>query len=213
MPSKISGKVLFAERGDPFDKKDYNLYLRLLRYFANKRINGFVFQSNGAMSCFGNSVKMKSTVIPNSIYIKNIAAYSFLGNRDKVIVNVGRLHPQKNQNLLIEAFSKIASNYPEYNLVIFGDGELQCVLEAKIRNLNLSTRVKILPPTKDIFSKIYRASIFVLSSDFEGMPNALMEAMALGIPSISTDCSPGGARDLIVEGKNGWITPQEMLKL
>lgn len=72
-------------------------------------------------------------------------------------------------------------------------------------SLGLSERVNIIPSRKDLWDCIHNASLFVLSSDFEGMPNALMEAMALGLPCVSTDCRPGGARTLIEDGKNGFI--------
>ena len=80
-------------------------------------------------------------------------------------------------------------------------------IQTKINAMGLAERVHLHASRKDIFDCIRTARLFVLTSDFEGMPNALMEAMALGLPCISTDCRPGGARTLIESGKNGIIVP------
>ena len=202
----LRGKIIFAERGDPTNKSDYTLPLRILRFFTNIRTDGFVFQTRGAQSFFNQRTQKRSIVIPNSVAVKE-GVYSKVNNREKKIVSSGRLHPQKNQALLISAFSKIASRYPDYTLEIYGDGELREELSQQIKVLGLENRVLLKGVVKNIFEVTRSATLFVLSSDYEGMPNALMEAMALGVPCISTDCSPGGARDLIDEGVNGWITP------
>ena len=101
----------------------------------------------------------------------------------------------------------IAPKYPSIRLDFYGDGEMHDELQDKINYLGLEHRVTLHPSTKDIFDCIRTAQLFVLSSDYEGMPNALMEAMALGLPCISTDCRPGGARTLIDNGQNGLIVP------
>jgi len=205
LPKKYRGKIIYAERGDPGDS-EYDGLLGIIRKFAFKRINGFVFQSNGAKDYFNDKVKEKSVVIPNSVSIP-YGKYSLPLNREKRIVTMGRLHPQKNHKLLIDAFSKISDSFPEFTLEIYGDGELHDELLQQVNKLGLNDRVFLFPSTKDIFEKIRTASLFVLTSDYEGMPNALMEAMALGLPCISTDCRPGGAKDLIEDGKNGIIVP------
>jgi glycosyltransferase involved in cell wall biosynthesis len=203
--SKFIGfKVIYSERGDPTDE-EYKGFLGVLRYIFFKLIDRFVFQTQGAKQCFSKSVQDKSVVINNPVYIK-YNNYNIPQKRRKVIVNVGRLHKQKNQKLLINAFAKISDTFPEYTLEIYGDGELKVNLEKQIEQLNLKNRVILKGTTKHLFDEIMDASLFVLSSDYEGMPNALMEAMALGIPCISTDCKPGGARELITDGKNGLIT-------
>ena len=80
-------------------------------------------------------------------------------------------------------------------------------LQDKINRLGMEVRVTLHPSQKNIFDCIRTARLFVLPSDYEGMPNALMEAMSLGLPCISADCRPGGARTLIEDGKNGFIVP------
>jgi glycosyltransferase involved in cell wall biosynthesis len=148
----------------------------------------------------------KSIVIHNSVNVPQ-EKYTIPAVRDKRIINVGRLHPQKNQKLLIDSYAKITNSFPEYVLEIYGDGELHDELQRYINDLGLKDKIVLNQSRKDLWDCIYKAALFVLSSDFEGMPNALMEAMALGLPCISTDCRPGGARSLIQDGVNGMIVP------
>lgn len=171
-------------------------------------MDGLVFQSEGARDFFDEKIRAKSVVIHNSVEVP-VDKYPVPLNRRKRIVSAGRLHEQKNHSLLIDAFAKIASDIPEYELVIYGDGDLRESLQKKIYNYKLNDRISLLSACKDLWDKIHDASLFVLSSDFEGMPNALMEAMALGIPCLSTDCRPGGAHTLIKDGINGFVIPRK----
>lgn len=206
MRKGIPGKIIYAERGDPSDS-EYNGVLGLIRKLAFIKINGFVFQSKGARNYFQERIRLKSIIIHNSISVPFDKYNEPCSCREKKIVSVGRLHPQKNQILLIESFSLIADSFPEYVLEIYGEGDLRKQLQVRIDELNLTNRVTLMGTTKQIFDRVYSASLFVLTSDYEGMPNALMEAMALGVPCISTDCKPGGARELIANGYNGYIIP------
>lgn len=205
MKKSITGKVIYSERGDPGDE-EYSGLLGIIRKLTLPRIDGFVFQSRGAQSFFDSKVQNRSTVIPNPVFVK-AEDYPEVEERRKAIVTVGRLHPQKNQKLLIEAFSLIADQIPEYTLEIYGDGELKDALQKQIFDLGLSQRVFLMGTSKEIHKLIYDASLFVLSSDYEGLPNTLLEAMALGIPSISTDCKPGGAKEIIRNGVDGVVVP------
>lgn len=199
------GKVIYSERGDPGDK-EYKGLMRIIRTLVLPRIDGFVFQSEGARDFFKNKhVRKNCVVIPNACF----KSYElFRGPRRKVIVNVGRLSEQKNQSLLIKAFANVADKYPDYNLEIIGNGELECDLLHLIKNLKLQNRVLLKGTFNNVNDIIRDTSLFVLSSDYEGIPNALIEAMSLGLPCISTDCKPGGARTLIKNGYNGLITPR-----
>lgn len=197
--------IVFSERNDP--KK--NLSTMKLKIFQNLALSlskKVVFQTRGAQNYYNKKIKEKSHIILNPFNTNNLPPY-FIGKREKRIVSVGRLTQQKNQKLLITAFSQIAKMYPGYNLWIYGEGNLRKELEGYISALHLSGRVLLPGVEKDIFSHINSASIFVLTSDYEGLPNALIEAMALGLPCISTDCSPGGARELIENYQNGIVVP------
>lgn len=206
--SKFRGfKTIYSERGDPSDK-EYNGLLGLMRDVFFRFIDGFVFQTQGAKRYFSKSIRDKGVVINNPVYIK-YKDYAIPRERRKVIVHVGRLHEQKNQKLLINSFEKICNLFPEYTLEIYGDGKLREDLKKQIKDLNLENRVVLKGTTNQLSSEIVDSALFVLSSDYEGMPNALMEAMALGIPCISTDCKPGGARELIEDKVNGLLSQRQ----
>lgn len=205
MSKRITGKIIYSERGDPGDC-EYTGLLGCIRKFTLPLIDGFVFQSEGARDYFCETVQKRSVIIHNPIFF-TVGKYKIPEMRKKQIISVGRLHPQKNQKLLIEAFAFIASEISDYSLEIYGDGELKETLLKQIKQAGLENRVHIRKSTKEILERMNESSLFVLSSDYEGMPNVLMEAMALGLPCISTDCRPGGARTLIEDGINGYIVP------
>ena len=167
--------------------------------------NGCVFQTNDAMSMFATFIQRKSKVIYNDVCEEFFNVVR--SNESCNIVSIGRLVKQKNHLLLIRAFSKIANKFPRLKLEIYGTGSLQQELESLIVKLDLSKRVLLKGYTKDIPGILSRAEVFVLSSDFEGMPNSLMEALAVGVPCISTDCPCGGPRKLIENNFNGILIP------
>ena len=207
LPKSKRGKVVYSERGDPYDD-EYSGMLGIIRDFTVLHMDGLVVQSEGARDFFPESVRKKSIIIHNSV---NVPQDKFPQPecREKRIVSVGRLHPQKNQRLLIDAFSIIARKHSEYVLDIYGDGRLRGELMKQANDYGLSDRIHIYASRKDVWECIHKAALFVLTSDYEGMPNALMEAMALGLPCISTDCRPGGARTLIEDGVNGYVVPRQ----
>ena len=200
-----SGKILYSERGDPYDS-EYSGLLGKVRDVTCKYVDAFVFQSEGARDFFHLTPKQKAVVIHNSVAVPQ-DKYPMPLIRDNRIVTVGRLHPLKNPWLMVDAFALIADKHPEVTLEFYGDGTLKEEIQAKIDGVGLSDRVHLNPSRKDIFDCIRTARLFVLPSDFEGMPNALMEAMSLGLPCVSADCRPGGARTLIEDGVNGLIVP------
>lgn len=197
-------KVVAAERVDPaaYNHRIGNALKRLA-----KRADGFVFQTEDAKAWYGESVKdIKTAVIPNAINPAFIRP-PYTGEKRKIIAGAGRLNDQKNFSLLIRAFERIATDFPDYNLVIYGEGDKRGELEKLVKDLGLKDRVSLPGNIQNIADEMEKNSLFVLSSDFEGMPNALMEAMALGLPCISTDCPCGGPRFLIQNGDNGVLVP------
>jgi GalNAc-alpha-(1->4)-GalNAc-alpha-(1->3)-diNAcBac-PP-undecaprenol alpha-1,4-N-acetyl-D-galactosaminyltransferase len=197
--------IVYSERNDP-SNTNRSIKDRLLKFIVEQRVNGFVFQSTGAKELYSKKVQKKSTVILNPLNLKKLPPY-FIGERKKEIVSVGRLHPQKNHQMLIRAFSHIATDYPKYKLRIYGEGTLRNNLQKQIDDLGLCDRVMLMGNVPNVMEEINNASIFAFSSDYEGLPNALIEAMALGLPCISTDFTPGGASMLIVNFKNGVLAP------
>lgn len=198
-----SDKVIISVRNDPKIEYSSKLYNYLMRKLYPKA-DGFVFQTIEAQEYFKDKIKCKTCVIHNPINDSFIIEEFNKGKeRKKEIVSVGRLTKQKNFDLLIEAFAGLSKEYIDYKLIIYGEGELRKKLERKIDDLKLSDRVFLPGITNDVKKEIKNSSIFVLSSNYEGMPNALMEAMALGLPVISTDCPCGGPKELIENNVNG----------
>lgn len=196
--------LIYSERNDP-KKVNQSRKDKIYRKIAENFSEGIVFQTCGAQKCYSKRVQKKSTIILNPMNIMDLPECDY--NRvKKEIVTVGRLEAQKNHKLLIDAFEKMADIFPEYNLKIYGTGSLENKLKEQIQKLHLESRVLLMGNSSHVLDDIKQAAQFVLSSDFEGLPNSLIEAMALGLPCISTDCSPGGAREVIKDGENGLLT-------
>ena len=195
--------LIYSERNDP-NRTNQRPIDQVYRKIVENRADKIVFQTKGAQACYPPKVQKKSVVILNPSDTSAFPTHDF-SNEKKEIVSVGRLEPQKNQKLLIESFSMLAEELPDYNLVIYGEGSLRKELEAFVESKGLTNRVFLPGAKSGIQNYIKDASLFVLSSDYEGIPNALIEAMAIGLPCVSTDCSPGGARELIESEENGLI--------
>lgn len=193
-------RIILSERNDPYHAKKIIAHINKLLYNKADKI---VFQTEGAKT-FYNNIKNNIYIIPNPVEIPkevwNIAV------TNKSIINVGRLDiKQKRQDLLLRAFKRIQYKYPDYHLELIGDGKDRFKIEALARKLGISDKIIFRGRVNNVNSYLRCASVFVFTSDYEGMPNALMEAMALGMPVVSTNCSPGGARELIESGKNGLL--------
>ena len=137
----------------------------------------------------------------------------FFGERKKYIVNFCRINPQKNIPLLLSAFDKFSESFPEYELHIYGDASSESDIEyynksVEIKNsLSCADNIHFFSARKDIHNVIRDYAMFVSSSDFEGMSNSMLEAMAIGLPCVCTDCPAGGARAVINDGENGLLVP------
>ena len=208
-PACVVCKVphVISERNDPSHFSGRSI-TRILSRLAMLTANGFVFQTRDAQNFYNEKIAKRSVVIPNPLNkVESMPITPYLGTRKKTVVSVGRLNRQKNQKMLIEAFAKLSAEFPDYTLTIWGEGTERGNLEEQIHSLGMTEKI-FLPGTSDkVFDEIYDEGVFVLCSDFEGMPNALMEAMALGLPCISTDCPCGGPKDLIEDGVNGMLVP------
>lgn len=197
--------VYVSERNNPWAMPDVKI-TRLLRKVAYPFAKGIIFQTEMAKSFFPPYIQKKGIVLQNPVDASRIPE-PYTGERKKRFVAVGRLEKQKNFSLLINAFAKFCENVDGYDLVIYGEGKERENLERLINMLNLTGRVQLPGRDLDVLNKIKDSAAFVLSSDYEGMPNALIEAMCMGVPVISTDCPSGGPRELITNGENGILVP------
>ncbi len=194
--------LIVSERNDP--KVDpagtVKQYMRRVLYAKPK---GFVFQTEDARGYFSKKIRKRSQIILNPLSDKVCEPYT--GERTKRIVSVGRLNSQKNYPMLFEAYGRLHDKYPEYELEIYGEGVLEEKLKADAAKI--SGKITFMGFCRDVHSRIADAALYVMSSDFEGMPNALMEALSIGLPCISTDCPCGGPKMLIEPGVNGILVP------
>ena len=199
----LKTRVIISERNDPVHDR-LSIKSKIFRFVFYRFADGYIFQTEGARAFYSKKIQEKGVIIPNPLkdgipYKSNIC--------NKEIVAVGRLSPQKNYSNLIGAFAETSKRHPEYILRIFGTGELEENLKNFCRELKISDKVVFEGFCTDVHEKIKDSDIFVLSSDFEGMPNSLMEAMAMGFPVISTDCPSGGPKSLIENEGNGLLVP------
>lgn len=179
---------------------------RILADRFMKRADAYVFQTNGAKAYFKQSIQARGTVIPNPLDVQGLPK-PYAGERTKRFVAMGRLIKEKNYPLLVRAFTEFRRQYPEFTLDIYGDGRERESVQALIEQCGASDCITLHPARDDVLTAVQDAFAFVLSSDLEGMPNALIEAMAIGLPCISTDCPSGGPADLIENRVNGLLVP------
>lgn len=171
--------------------------------------DGAVFQTVEQKEFFPESVQRNAEVILNPVHNKYIQAEQ-PKEKEKVIVHSGRLVAFKNHEMLIRAFLKVHSRHPEYKLYMYGrdahDGTKE-IIEKMIAENYAADYVKLMGGSDELEKLIPKAEIYVLSSHYEGMPNALIEAMAMGMPVVSTDCPCGGPRTLITHEQDGLLVP------
>lgn len=197
--------VVVSERNDPRRHPESRVK-RILRALLYPFARGFVFQTEQAAACFSKRIRRRAAVLPNPLDAARLGP-PWNGARERRVAFVGRLEPQKNVPLLLAAFARFHAAHPDWTLALYGDGSQRETLEAMARALLPEDAVAFFGLCPDVAERIRRAGIFALCSDFEGMPNALIEAMALGLPSVATDCPSGGCASLIEHGHNGLLVP------
>lgn len=176
-----------------------------------KKSSALIFQTAEEQVDHGIISSKKAFVINNPV--KSDLPKPFYGKRNKTIVNFCRLSRQKNLLLLIKAFEKLHREFSDYKLKLYADtadpnnAEYKNELITYIKKNGLEDCVFILPPSQDIHNIIITSAMFVSSSDYEGISNSMIEAMAIGLPCICTDCGGGGAREMITDGENGLLVP------
>lgn len=210
---KLDCKLVYAEMISPQWKyKDDVDGLEHARFLISKA-EAAIYQTYDILSFYGEGLCESECVIRNPI--KELPS-PYFGRRNHEIVNFCRINGQKdnqkNLMLLVKAFNRLVKDYPDYTLCLYGYVADACKqkeydFKYEIQTLGLDYNVKLLPPDVDVHKKILKSAMFVSSSDFEGLSNSMLEAMALGLPCVCTDCLGGGAREMIQDGENGLLVP------
>ncbi len=194
--------LIVSERSDPNRDPD-RAFFRFLRKIVYPLAKGYIFQTEDAKDFFSKFIRKKGAVIQNTLPIQLPDV-----NRSvikKSVVAVGRLAEVKNYIMLIEAFSVFSKSHPDYVLEFFGDGPEREKLENNCHRFGVFEKTIFHGNCSDVIDQIHDAGMLVLSSKYEGMPNALLEAMAMELPCIATDCPIGGSKSLIENGVNGYL--------
>lgn len=172
-------------------------------------VDGFIFQTERVSRLFPETLRKKGTVIHNGLFSpdipENVTAFT---QRDYTsICAVGRLdNGQKAYDVMLDAFDLFRKTHPGYVLHIYGNGNSEAVIREQAAALGLTDSLVLHGNHPHVIHEIENAGMFVMTSRYEGMPNALIEAMACGLPCVCTDCDFGPA-ELIRNGENGLLTP------
>ena len=204
MAAKGTGvKTVFCERNNPI-RPDMPKNIIKLRDRLYPRCGAAVFQTEEERDYY---VKLKcdTAVIPNPL--KEGLPEPYTGERRREIVNFCRLNKQKNIPLLIDAFELLRKEYPEYTLRIYGRGDEKENLVALVKEKRMEDSVFFEDFAPDVHDRIRDAAMFVCTSDYEGLSNSMLEALAIGLPCVCTDCAGGGARMMIRDHENGILVP------
>ena len=221
----LSEPIVASERIDP---RIPDSYWTLLRKLLLPFVKHLVVQTHYIKSYYPKFLQKKTSVIPNpvrdevfkspdglhvqgantasSVQSSNSQMEGLEQEKLNRIISVGRLYPQKNQEMMIRAFAKVADEFPDWQLVIYGEGPLRTELEFLISSFKLQDRVLLPGRTGHVIEELRKSKIFCMSSDYEGMSNSMIEAICVGLPIISTNVS--GTEEMVIDGKNGYLVPK-----
>lgn len=194
-------KFVGAERGDPYTLPTKWIYPVSWAY---KHSDYCIFQLHKQGLYFGEEIMSKSFVIPNPyIPLYNITSYT--GERNKTIVSAGRFEYQKGYDILIKAFAIVHAKHSNYKLILLGSGSLLEEYKKLANSLGITAFIEYPGYVDSVAESVKKEGLFVLPSRFEGIPNALIEALSVGVPTISADCTPGGPDFLTDHGRRGML--------
>jgi glycosyltransferase involved in cell wall biosynthesis len=198
--------VVVSERNQP-DRPGLGKAHRLARRLAYPKARAIVVQTDSIASWAKARFSVPVQIIPNPVRLDSSEARREQGDV-QWLVSLGRLTHQKGFDLLIKSFAALAAKHPSWRLAIYGEGPDRAQLE-RLRTISgCEERIVLLGLVKDSAEALGRASLFVLPSRFEGYPNALLEALACGLPVIATSC-PGGTVEILANGAHGMLVPPD----
>lgn len=193
--------VISSERIDPRKSPVIRNFLRRLFLPMTTHL---VVQTEDIKSFYPSFIKKKTSIIYNPVVEDVFYSQSpFCNEKDNRLISVGKLDYQKNQQMMIRAFAKIQGLFPEWKLIIYGEGPLRTKLENLISSYRLQDKVVLPGRTESVIDEMRQSKVFCFSSNFEGMSNAMIEAICLGLPVVTTRVS--GVSELIEEEKNGFV--------
>lgn len=201
----IKQKLILSLRNAPQNIQGGGIIARVSAWLSFALADNIVFQTEDARQYYPKFIQRKGTVILNPLQ-DSIPEYN-VENTKNALISFCRLEPQKNLPLAINAFSRFHKKNDSFTYTIFGNGELKEDLLALINSLGLNGVITIRDFEKNILEEATKYRMFVLSSHFEGLSNSMIEAVAMGMPCVCTDCPIGGARMVIENEKNGFLVP------
>ncbi len=203
----LSGKrVIASERNDPYSNMGMHSFEKKYRDYVYKKAHMVVFQTEYARAYFDEEIRHHSCIIPNPVS-SEVLPDPYLGEREKTVVTACRLTEQKNIPMMLSAFAQFFRTHSDYRLILYGEGHLKKHLVDLSRELGIAEAVTFAGYTEQLPEKIVKSGMYISSSDYEGISNAMLEAMAMGIPTICTDCPAGGAAMAIEDQVNGLLVP------
>ena len=201
----LKTKSIVCERNDPFKPGYWKL--RLCKPLF-RLAGGAVFQLQKVAEYYDN-IKAPTAVIPNPVLFPPSITIKPANKREDKICVIGRFDIfQKRNDIMVDAFKMFSEKYSHYKLYFYGREGDENKVKNQVKLLGIEDKVFFPGFTFNPQEEMASAKMFVLTSDFEGIPNSLMDAMALGLPCVATDCSPGGAALLIEDGVNGFLVPK-----
>ena len=198
---------IMSERGDPNRTVGRRLKTKIVIKIINTSPGG-VFQTEGAREFYGKGLRKRGVVIPNPIFVVGDIPVVDNSKREKSVVSVARLdNIQKRYDVMLDAFKLFSDKHADYVLKLYGKGSDEQLIREWVVERGLEDKVLFMGLTSQPMQETANDGMFLITSDFEGISNSLLEAMAVGLPCVSTDHTPGGARLLIQDGENGLLAP------
>lgn len=198
--------LIVSERNDPFQDPEKKI-IRKMRDFLYNKVDGLVLQTNDAKQYFDEKIskKIARKVIANPLTPS--LPYYKQGVAKNRMITACRLNPQKNLTMMINAIKNVNLSGIDCYLDIYGDGPLRDELRNYINRNDMKDKVHLKGFSKNIHEEMINSKGFLISSNYEGISNSMLEALAIGIPVVATDCPIGGAKMFIKNKENGWLTP------